>query len=301
MRLRRLAPLAATIVIAGLTAGAAPAAAASDCVKGRTWTTPLLIKQGGLESIVVDPQGRIVYTDQARGLMILDDYGVSPRKLAHVKDPGGLALDGTGHVLVGEGNGIVNGALGNLVPGSRLLRVNLETGAKSVYATGLQMGNGVVRHPDGTVFASNDIGVLGIDRIAPGGGKAQTHWSPVLSANGLALSPDGRTLYANQTFVPAQIAAIPLATPKKPYVAFRAGLLDIAAGLDGMAIDAQGRLLVTAWLSGQVWRIQNGQACVLARGLDRPAAVAVSYGPGPFGGGKIFVVTHGGTLAQVPA
>ncbi|WP_205698364.1 SMP-30/gluconolactonase/LRE family protein [Conexibacter sp. SYSU D00693] len=283
--------------------GAAPASAAPDCRAGQTGFRTLLSGQGSLESVIVDDLGRLLYTDQTRkALMVLDAPGQQPRVLlGGLAKPGGLALDGAGGVLVGDGNGLVDGLTGNLKPTARLLRVDLVTGASSVYATGLQMANGIVRHPDGTVFASNDLGLLrGVDRISPDG-EVQVGWSPIVSANGLALSPDGGTLYAAQTFLPAAIMGIPLHRPNVPYKAFSAGLLDLAAGFDGMAADSAGRLFVAANLYGQVWRVAGGKGCVLAKGIANASAVAVGHGSGPFGAGKVFAVGFGGTVAEITA
>ena len=296
--MRRAVVLVFTAV---LLAGAAPAAAAPDCVPGRTTVRPLLTGQGVLESVIVDDLGRLLYTDTTKNaLMVLTAPGATPVALASVQKPGGLALDGAGGVLVGEGNGFQNGLVGNVAPGSRLLRVNLTTGATTVYVEGLQMANGVVRSADGTVYASNDVGLRGIDKIGSGG-TVRAKWAPVVSANGLALSPGGGTLFAAQTFVPAAIQGVTLSDPEHPWTAFRAGLLDIAAGLDGMAADQYGRLVVAANGGGQVWRVSNGRACVLGRNLLLPSAVAVGHGDGPFGAGRVFVVTFSGVIAEVPA
>ncbi len=297
--MRRAVALACAVV---LLVCAAPAAAAPDCVSGRTAVRTLVSGQGVLESVLVDDRGRLLYTDTSKqAVMVLDAPGAHPRVLAGgIPSPGGLALDGAGGLLVGEGNGFQGGLIGNLQPQAKLRRVDLDTGASRVVTRGLQMANGLVRHPDGTVFASSDVSLRGIDRVSSGG-AVRTGWSPVISANGLALSPDGRTLFAAQTFVPAAIQAIDLARPEQPRTAFQAGPLDIAAGLDGMAADAAGRLVVAANGGGQVWRVAGGKACVLARGLLLPSAVAVGQGDGPFGGGRVFVVTFSGVVAEVLA
>ena len=72
-----------------------------------------------------------------------------------------------------------------------LFRMDPETGARSVFAIGLDQANGVARGPDGSFYASNDIGG-GIGRVLPDG-TVQTPWADVESPNGLAIDSLGRT------------------------------------------------------------------------------------------------------------
>jgi DNA-binding beta-propeller fold protein YncE len=73
------------------------------------------------------------------------------------------------------------------------------------------MANGVARAPDGTVFASNNRGAH-IDRIDRDG-TVHRRWATVLSANGLAVDPAGRYLYAAQSFTAAAIKRVEIANP----------------------------------------------------------------------------------------
>ena len=74
----------------------------------------------------------------------------------------------------------------------------------------------------------------------------------------------------------------------------RPGPLDIAAGLDGMTIDPQGRLYVTANGLGEVWRVGTDRLiCALARGLRQPSAVALRDG-------SAIVVGFDGRILELP-
>ena len=78
-------------------------------------------------------------------------------------------------------------------------RVDLVQGQVTPVVKGLSMANGVVRAPDGSYYASDNL-ALSLDRVSPSG-VVQRKWLN-LNSNGLALSRDGRTLFVNQ-FMPA--------------------------------------------------------------------------------------------------
>jgi len=290
----------AVAVVALLTVPTGAAQAMAPCPGVATAVKPVLTGQGSLESVIVDARGRLFYTDTtARALRRIDAPGAPPKTiLADLVAPGGLALDNQGRVIVGSGDSLAGGALGNVAPAARLLRVGPDGGPAEVVADGLQMANGVVRARDGTLFASSDVG-LGIDRVAPDG-AVTLRWAIVASPNGLAIDRVGRYMFAAQTFVPAAIARIDLRDPSRveTYVSAPA---DFAAGLDGMTIDGEDRLYVTANVSGEVWRIGTDRSvCAVGTGLVNPSAVAFGEGTSGFSAGRLFAVGFDGTIAEVP-
>jgi gluconolactonase len=296
----RLWLTAAAVLVAGLGA-APPAAAAPDCPGSPPVTHTLLSGQGLLESVIVDRAGRLFFTGPD-ALLRLDGPGEQPKVVTPVAEPGGLALDPDGSLYLGTGNSISNGLVGDMSGPASLLRVNPDTGATSVYATGLSMANGVARAPDASLYASNDFG-SNIDRIV--NGQTERGWSHVQSGNGLAVDSSGKYLYVAQTFQPAAIQRISLADPSQvtPYVV--ADTADAAAGLDGLTRDAADTLFAAANGAGQIWRISGTppQICVLLRGLppfpDGPSAVAVGRGDGPFPAENLYVVTFAGTVIEL--
>jgi sugar lactone lactonase YvrE len=259
---------------------------------------------GSLESVISDGSGRLYYTDMTRSaLMRLDGPAAAPVEVAPgIASPGGLALDGEGRLIVGQGNSLVNGGLGNLIGLASLLRYDPAGGAVTPYASGLSMANGLARGRDGYVYASDDLG-LGIDRVAPDG-TVERFWAPVISANGLAIDAAGDTLYAAQTFQPAAIQSFDLATGAPTGARMTAGLADIAAGLDGMTIDGTDRLFVAANQGGEVWRVEpDGSYCALATGLGQPSAVSfgsAAAGQPGFAATSLFAVTFSGTIVEMP-
>lgn len=256
------------------------------------------------EAVISDGKGRLFYSNAPTGgsgqLMRLDRPGARPKVLLDgIGSPGGMAFDSKGMLLLGFGDGILDGLLGNITPVAGLLRVNPNTGVHVTYATGLAMANGVARAPNGTVFASTDVG-LGIDRVSPSR-QVTNRWASVISSNGLVVDPKGRYLYAAQTFQPAAVQRIQISNPAKVKTFFTAGLADIDAGFDGMTRDSAGNLFVAANGAGQIWRIgTHGRACVLARGLTLPSAVAFGHGTRRFKGRNLYAVTFRGDLVVLP-
>ncbi|HEX2086535.1 MAG TPA: hypothetical protein VHF89_12705 [Solirubrobacteraceae bacterium] len=290
----------ASLIALALAALPAPAAAAPDCPE-RSETRVLLEGQGTLESVIVDPRGPLFFTNE-RSVLRLERPGEQPTVLAEVEEPGGLAFDLAGNLIVGFGNTASNGARGDATGPSGLMRIDPVSGAKEVYATGLSMANGLVRGPDGSFYASNDFG-RNIDRVV--NGQTERGWAHVPSGNGLAIDTGGRWLYAAQTFQPAAIQQVDLSDPERvtPYV--EAGPGDQQAGLDGMDRDAADQLFVTANGAGQVWRVAGSppEICVVVRGLpgfpDGPSAVAVGRPGTPFPPTHLYVVAFDGRLHEI--
>ena len=259
---------------------------------------------GVLESAIIDPRGRLfftsVYWDGLLGAVLrMDHPDAEPVELAGgIVSPGGLAFDDRGMLIAGFGNSAPGGLIGNLVGLAGLLLVDPDSGERQTWITGLGMANGVARAADSTMFASNDFGTH-IDRIGPDG-NVQRRWARVPSADGLAVDPGGRYLYAAQTFAAAAIKRVEIANPANVTTHARPGLLALAAGLDGLAIDPTGRLYVAANSAGQIWRVEpDGTITALARGLKCPSAVAIGHGPDGFLEGNLYAVTFHGDIVEL--
>ena len=293
------AALAVAICLILLARGGAPAIAAPACAPAAQ-ANVLLSNQGHLESVIVGNKGRLYFTT-ADAVMVLDRRSGPAEVLAEVEAPGGLAFDTDGGLLVGSGNTIQNGTTGDETGPSKLIRVDTNTGRQRVFATGLSMGNGLVRGLDGTFYASNDFG-RSIDRIR--GGETQRNWAQVQSGNGLTIDPRGRFLYAAQTFVPAAVARVDILAPAK-VTTHMSSPSDTAAGLDGMARDARNNIFVAANGGGEIWRIApDGTPCVILDNLppfpDGPSAVAVGRGSTRFPASHAYAVTFDGNLIELP-
>ena len=290
-----LAGAAAATVLAGLSGGSATATAAATCPNP---ITPKVLQSTGdvLEYGIFDPQGRFFYSDQTAGaLMRLDHFGGTPVKVASISSPGAIVFRPGGSMLIGEGDSAADGAGGDVDPQSGLLTVDPDTGATATFASKLGMANGVAMAPDGTVYATNDIG-SDIDRVQ--NGKVDHGWASVYSANGVIVSRDGRYLYLSQTFAPAAIKRVTIADPKQVVTYATPPATGIAAGLDDMTTDARGNLYIAANGGGQVWKVStNGNVCVLASGLLTPSAV--NFGAGA-DARNLYVVGFDGHISELP-
>jgi sugar lactone lactonase YvrE len=280
--------------------GATAAEAAPDC-KGEAPKPRFLLRdQGTLESVIVGSGGRLFFTNES-AVFRLDRPDGTPKLLAAVDAPGGLAFDSDGSLIVGYGNSIPNGTVGDLTGPSGLVRIDPDTGAASVFATGLSMANGLVRGPDGAFYASNDFG-SNIDRIT--GGVTERGWAKVLSGNGLVIDSTGTYLFAAQTFQPPAIQRVTIANPSQ-VVPYAQDFQQLAAGLDGLAIDAAGRIFAAANGAGEIWRADtNGQFCAVLRGLpafpDGPSAVAIGERQTDFPARNLYSVAFNGDLIELP-
>lgn len=290
-------------VLVGLGSSPSAALAVEPCGPGQPEKRTIVSGRGLLESAIVDPKGRLFFTDDGiPGVVRMDSPEAEPVTLATgIGDAlGGLAMAPDGKLILGVGNSIAGGVTGNVAPRAKLVRIDPDTGAVEPrpLAEGLQMANGVEQAPDGAVYASNDFG-LGIDRIAPDG-SVQLNWANVFSPNGLAIDSSGRYLFAAQTFQPAAVARIEIANPSNVETYVAASGADIGAGPDGMTIDSLDRLLVATNAGGELWRVGTDRTiCSLASGMGQPSDVAVGRGTRGFARGSAWVVSFSGNVYEV--
>lgn len=294
-----IASVAASLALPAPAALAVPACPAQP--QARTLVTGL----GSMESVIAGPDERLYFTDSDAGrLLVLPRPGAEPRVLVDgVGEPGGLAFEPAGTLLFGHGTNISNGVVGNVAPQAGVLRVDVRTGEAEPYAEGTGQSNGLALGPDGALYASNDFGTAGIDRVVDG--RVENGWARVSSANGMAVDSAGRYLYANQTFQPAAIARVEIANPSNVSTFLAATPADWYAGLDGMTRDSIDRLYVAANGGGAIWRVnRRGEACSLAAYPpfpDGPSAVAFgsSGRRGPFPRTSLYFVTFAGELVEL--
>jgi gluconolactonase len=289
--------LATSVVLAATLGVAAPAAGLPDCPDPPEKRT-VLSGQGQLESIIADARGRLFYTDLQSGgrLLRVDAPGAEPKVLIQgISGTGGLAWEPDGSLILG-----FNGSTQNSVadgPDGGLLRVDPETGESTVLTRGMGQANGVVRGPDGAIYASNDFG-HGIDRFL--GGRLQDDWSNVQTPNGLVIDTAARYMYAAQTFKPASVARIELADPANEEPYFEAAPADQPAGPDGMTRDDRNRLFVAVNAFGEVWRIDTDRsACRLATGIMNASALNWGGGAPGFPARNLYVVAFSGVLVEL--
>lgn len=258
---------------------------------------PLLSKAGTLESLAFDQTGRLLFTDLSKDtLNVLPGPGLSASVVASgIESPGGIAPGSGSEVFVGFGNDVLSG----LVPAqgrAGVVKVDLRDGRVQAHARGLAGSNGLVRAPDGTLYASNALASY-LGRVLPDG-TVQPRWLH-RSGNGLALSADGKVLYLNQS-LPARIWRVDVSAGVVSPLAEAPWNLGWAF-FDGLGASSDGRLFVAVYLAGQVWQVDDqGHSCVLARGLSRPSAVVAGQAGRGFKPTSLYVTTHSGSLLELP-
>jgi len=293
-----------TIVTCGLFAASADAAIPLCDGAGAPQT--LYSDQGTLESVIVGNAGRLYFSSTPAGnptssqLLRIEKPGATPTLVTEAPPgPGGLAWDGR-NLLWGYGNSAANGAVGDLTPKAGLNRVNPVTGKKTLLSSTLGMANGVAKAPDGTMFASNDFGQK-LDRISSKG-VTTNGWATVNKANGLAVSRNGKYLYANSILSnPPTVYRVEIANPSNviPYAVAPAD--QGISILDGLTRDDKGNLYVAVWGKGQVWKINSKQQiCVLASGMTQTSSLYLGRGKKGFKAGNLFVVGFDGKIIKVP-
>lgn len=290
---------AACAVLAGLLAPQA-ARAVPEC-PGTAPPREVMSGLGVLEAIIADRSGRLYISDMGGGRILrVDRPGAEPHVLARFPGPAGLAWDADGTLIAGYGNGIPQGVADNGQAG--LNRVDPDSGETSPIASGMGMTNGVVRGPDGSIYATNTFGREGgrIDRVR--GGQVDEAWSPVDGMNGLVIDRAGDSLYGSSSVGPPRIVRIPVARPREYELYTAPADADGLNGFDGMARDDAGRLYVTAQPAEEVWRIDApGRICSIARGIESPSAVGFGGGGGGFPADSLYVVNFAGRVIEVPA
>lgn len=296
---KALVPLTFLLLALGL--GAAPVAIALPACEGPVFQKTLYGGQGVLESAAIGGGGKLFVsgTDGSSENALLRRYGAPGRKPQRIAaagpGPGGLAWAGK-RLLWGNGNTQANGLIGDETPSASLYSVNPATRGKRRIADSLGMANGIARTKRGEIFASNAAGTK-LDRISASG-ETTNGWASVSSANGLAISPNGKYLFANQTLSsPSTIARIEIAHPENVTSWFTA---DTFGGLDGLTRDEDGNLYAAAWLAGQVWKItRDRQACVLATDIPQVSNLVFGVGKKRFSRGQLYAVNFAGDIVQI--
>lgn len=179
---------------------------------------------------------------------------------------GKVTPDGKGEVFVelpnkSVGNGIVFDRKGLMYVADyvnhNVLRIDPKTKSVTVFAHEAKMNqpNDLAIAPDGTLYASDPNWGKNTGQIwkIDGGGKVFLAAPNLGTTNGIEVSPDGKTLYVNES-VQRNIWAFPIAADgslgeKKLVKKFD------DHGFDGMRCDVDGNLYVTRYGKGTVVKL----------------------------------------------
>jgi len=179
---------------------------------------------------------------------------------------GGLALAAPGDFTL-DGSG----------EDGEVLHVELD-GTVSALAQGLPNPNFVAPSPWGALLVDDDTN----ETIWQLGDTGALPWlEGVPSPNGMGFSPDGTTLYVASTFVAdPPLWAVPVGADGAPGTPVAVATLPTASAPDGLAVAADGMVLVAANLAGELVWVDpaTGDTDTLVSGLDTPASLAFGDG-----------------------
>lgn len=261
----------------------------------------------GAEGLAFNAEGRL-FMAANRAIWEIGEDG-SVRKLVDNSSNLGMAPIGARDLLKADFGPLVYPQAGPNSDGV-VWRVTPE-GDTSRVADGIGDPNAIVVFPDGSFLVSDDF-TTNIYHVSPAGAVG-VFTETIPFPNGLALSPDGAWLYVAQLFARApegppparfedfsdQLWRLPLRDfrPAGPAeVIFRTGG---ETGPDGLAVDARGRVYLSAAREGQLWRYDpaTGTGELLADGL--PGLASLAFGQGPFDPESLYAVQiRGGRLLR---
>lgn len=292
-------PLLAAALVLGALAGPTASAAPDPCAP---WTVTVVASGlGSLENLEPDARGGIYLSASDHDAVQRVTRDGQVRTVAAATSPGGLRLRGDA-LLFTTGDAAASGALGRA--DGTIEQLDLRTGRRSTWASGLTMPNGLVFLPDGSALTSRDITGLrptGITRVARRSAAPQERWSDQADSNGMAVDPTGRWLYSDETFTPASnVYRTEIAHPENRQLVASLAIVGVPKGLDDLTISTSGVLYVAANSGGEVIRLdpRTGRSCAVASGLVTTSAVKQGRG-GVFPASRLYVTGFDGRLLEL--
>ncbi len=265
------------------------------------WTVTVLASGlGSLENLEPDGKdGLFVSASSQNAVLRLTRTAAPAVAVPGVTSPGGLRVRG-GALFFNTGDGAASGVRGTA--DGTIDRLDLRTGRRTTWATGLTMPNGLVFLPDGSALTSRDISGLsptGITRVHKG--VVQPNWSDQADSNGMAVDPTGRWLYSDETFTMASnVYRTEIANPSRRELVASLYTPGVPKGLDDLTLASSGALYVTANSAGQVIRLdpRTKVSCVIASGLTTTSAVKQGKGRA-FPASRLYVTGFDGKVLEL--
>lgn len=236
----------------------------------------------GSEGITFNGEGRMFVTG-TRGLWEVWPDG-TVKRLADLQSNLGLAGIGERDILIADFGPTAAIRTGPGNDDGLVLRATPE-GRLDTVATGIGDPNAILVMPDRSLLVSDDF----TDKIYEvRDGRVRVFLEGIPFPNGLALSPDHRTLYVAQIFTQIvdtvlfanQVWAVPLEGGRvagRPEVIART---PAGGANDGLALDAQGRIYVAVNQAGAIWRIDppTGETVLITEGVPHVASLVFGEG-----------------------
>ncbi|WP_068270257.1 SMP-30/gluconolactonase/LRE family protein [Aldersonia kunmingensis] len=258
---------------------------------------------GTLENLAFDGRGGLLLSEQSLlgGTGALQRLGADGKRstaVANVSSPGGILVRGN-TAYFNTGNSFTAGITGS--KDGTIQSLNLDTGAVSTVATGLQMPNGLTQLPNGDFVVSKDLGP-GSLTVASADGKHVGPYGPAIPfPNGLAVDKARNRLVVATTFNPTtEIAIVDLADPARaPRTVVIPGFGPLNSA-DDITLGPDGIAYVTLNAIGQVARVDldAGRSCIIADGLPLSSSVRFGSGPG-WDSSSLYVTSFLGTVTKL--
>jgi SMP-30/Gluconolactonase/LRE-like region len=276
----KLVAIGSALLAAASTVSAAVAENAHRALKANpcsAWSVRTLLSgQGWLENLAFE-RGSMSLSALAQGkLLRLREDGQLSTLLTPVTAPGGQQPRGR-FLYFNTGDTVP------IAPTGTIDRLNLRTGKRSVYSSGLTMPNGLAFLPNGDAVVTGavpaTIGVTRIHKRDPA--HPQLAWAQIADTNGVAVDPTGRWLYVDRD-PPAsndgEVDRVLISNPRRVEVV---GHLGAGSYPDDMTIDRRGILYIAGFLSGTIYRVDpyTHSSCAIATGLQQPTSAKFG-GPG---------------------
>jgi len=238
--------------------------------------------QGFLEGPVACGDGSVLAVDISNATLIRVSGEGSVATVARLGGgPNGAAIgkDGACYICNNGGFSWIRPQAGVLLPGpqpddyagGRIDRVDLATGAWSTIHThcgefGLKGPNDLVIDKDGGIWFTDfgkvrdrDMDRGGVYYAAPDGSFIREVIFPMVTPNGIGLSPDGARLYVSETYT-GQLWAFEIAGPGQirqgrgtgPHAGTFIGSYSGFGPFDSMALEANGNICVATLFAGGI-------------------------------------------------
>ncbi|MBB5918864.1 sugar lactone lactonase YvrE [Nocardia transvalensis] len=280
----RVAGMAAAVAGAVLTAVPGQAAAA-ECGGWQVDTVARGLEQ--VENLEPDGEGGFYLAGDTK-VYRMGAAGEVRTVLDHLAAPGGLQRDGNDLYFLTRQDG-------------KLQRLDITSGRLDQPID--FAGNGLLRLPGGdflTTWVGTEGGPpRGLTRYWHDTGAVQPNWSPVPHGEGLALSPDHRTVYTDDLFT-GQIYRVPLDDPGSWSIVTT--LPGFFPSPDDLTMSRAGDLYVAAHFTGTIYRVdpESGASCPVATGLSGGWTGPSSVRIGPDGDGwALYATLFDGTVRRI--
>ena len=292
----------AAIVVTGLLLGAATALAptadaSSSCTP---WSVSTVASGFGmLENLEFDGRGSMIVSETSPigpgALRTVAPNGDRGTLVADVESPGGLVRDGD-TLFFATGNSAAAGLLDTRT--GTVDTIDLGTGVRSTYASGLAMPNGLERSETGDLFTTRNLGSLpGLTRVAVDG-SVSTVRTDLGSANGIGIG-NGKIYVANTFDLETTLTVLDEENPSGPSTRIRIDGVGPLAMSDDLTVGDDGTVYLAQNLVGRVVRIdpESGASCVIATAV--PLTSSVAFGGAGFDETALYATSFDGTVRKL--